>query len=118
MRIAGMILGILGGLFGIGGALIVMTAGGVGSAFAARGASHAVVLGLIALAFGILGVVAGAVTLRRPLWAGILMIISAIGGIIAISGGFIIAGILLLAGGIMALLGRRELRRSTLQPAI
>lgn len=108
MRIAALILGILGGLFGLGGALFALFAGGVGSAFNAEGASTVVGLGLAAIPLAILGIIGGSLSLVKPKVAGWLMLISAIGGTIAISAGYIIGGVMLLIGAIFAFLGSRK----------
>ena len=52
--------------------------------------------------------VAGSLALAKPKLSGILMIISGIGGMIAISFGYIFGGPLLIVGGILALFGSRK----------
>ena len=111
MRIAALILGILGGIAGIIGGISVLFIGGVGTAFELEGAATLTGLGFAAIPLGILGIVGGALALGKPKAAGIIMLISAVGGVIAISAGYIVAFILLLVGGILALVGQRELKR-------
>lgn len=101
-RTVELVLGLLGGIFGFFGALFAIGIGGLGSAFGASGASDVVGLGFLAIIFSIIGII-GAVTVKsKPKWAGTLMIISALGGLISISLAFLLPFILLLIGGIMA----------------
>lgn len=108
MRIAALILGILGGLFGLGGAIVVLFTGGIAGAFNAEGADLVTTLGLAALPLAILGIVGGSLALSKPKVAGWLMLISAVGGTIAISAGYAIGGIMLFIGSIFAFLGRKK----------
>ncbi|MDI6894838.1 MAG: hypothetical protein QME70_09585 [Bacillota bacterium] len=108
MRIAALILGILGGLAGIGGAVFVLFFGGAGAVLAAEGAFTVVKLGVAAVPLSILGLIGGALALAKPKVAGVLMLISAFGGLIAISMGYAVAFILLLVGAVFAFVGRRE----------
>jgi len=111
IKIAALIIGILGGLAGLGGAIFALFVGGVGEAFNAQDASVVVGLGFAAIPLAILGVVGGALSIAKPKPAGILMLISAVGGTIAISAGYIIAGPMLLIAGIMALMAHRAEQR-------
>ena len=109
MKIAAMVLGIIGGLAGLGGAVMALFFGGLGSAFGAHDAGLISSLGLLALPFSILGVVGGAMASAKPALAGKLMIASAIGGFISISFGYIIAAILLIIAGVLAIIeGKKE----------
>lgn len=108
MRTGAMVLGIIGGLAGIAGAFFALLVGGLGTAFGAEAARTVVSLGWVAIPLSLLGIVAGAMARAKPTAAGILMLISGIGGFIAISMGYIIAGPLLIIGGIFALIGRKE----------
>jgi len=103
MKVAAMILGILGGIAGLGGAIFALFVGGIGGAFGASGAGMIAKLGILAIPFAILGIVGGAMANVKPKAAGIMMIISAVGGTISISMGYIIAAPILLIGGIIAL---------------
>ena len=108
MKIAALILGILGGLLGMGGAIFAVFVGGVGGAFGAEDAGMVTGLGVAAVIISIVGLVGGALALAKPKAAGLIMIASAIGGLIAISAGYFIAGPLLLIAGILALLGNKN----------
>ncbi|MBC7343079.1 MAG: hypothetical protein H5U02_11685 [Clostridia bacterium] len=108
MKLAGLILGILGGLAGLVGGSMALFAGGIGSAFNAPGAETVAGLGFAAIPLAILGIVGGALAIGKPKLAAILMIISAIGGVIAISAFYSVAAILLGVGALLAFLGARE----------
>lgn len=107
MGVAAMVLGIIGGLFGIAGSLFALGVGALGSAAGTVGASQVVGLGWVALALSVVGILGAALALARPKLSGILMLVSAIGGLVAISFGYIVAAPLLFLGGILALVRRR-----------
>jgi hypothetical protein len=102
-RKAETILGVLGGLFGLLGAFFALLAGGLGSALEIEGASDIVGLAWLAILLSIIGIISGAAVNHNAEVSGVLMLICGIGGFIAISFGYIIAGPLLIAGGILAL---------------
>ena len=113
MKIAALILGILGGLAGLMAAVLVLGVGGFFASlettgFDAEGTSQIIGLGWAAIPIAILGIVGGSISIAKPKIAGILMLISGVGGFIAISAGWIIAGILLIIGGILAIVGNRQ----------
>ncbi len=110
MRIAALILGILGGLAGIFGGSLAIFVGGVGQAFELEGAATVTGLGFAAIPAGILGLVGGAIAIAKPKAAGIMMIISAVAGLICVSAAYVLAAILLVIGGILALKGQREIQ--------
>jgi hypothetical protein len=96
------ILGLIGGIIGfLAGAFAIMF-GGLASAFAVKGASDIVGLGMGAILFSIIGIIGAAIVKSRTKIAGYLMIISAIGGLICISAFYILSFILLIIAGIMA----------------
>lgn len=111
MRIAELILVIIGGLAGFGGALFALFVGGIDAAFSSTGNSSIIGLGLSAVAFSLIGLVGGALVLKKPKLSGWMMIVSAVGGLISISWGYVIAFLVLLVGGILGLLGQRELHQ-------
>ena len=110
------VLGLLGGIFGFLGALVAMLFGGLAGSFGeAFGSAEAVATGtqIVGMAFGaiimaIIGIVGAAMVKnkKRHKLAGGLMIISAIGGLIAVSFAYVLATVLLLIAGIMALRGK------------
>ena len=116
MKIAAMILGIIGGLAGLGGAVFALFLGGIGGAFGAAGAGLIAKLGFLAIPFSILGIVGGALANTRPGTSGFLMLASALGGVISISLAYSIAAILLLSGGIFSLIESRKVQPASSQP--
>src|ERR1035437_10278852 len=106
MRIAALILGIIGGIIGLFAAGAAIAIGGVGTAVGANQAGMVVSLGFAAIGLSVLGIVGAALALAKPKLAGVLMIIAGIGGFIAVSIAYIVAGPLLLIGGLFALLAR------------
>ncbi len=107
-RTAETILGVLGGIAGLIGAIFVLLTGGLGAAFGAEGTSTIVNLGWIAIFLSTLGIIGGAIASRNVDAAGICMLLSGIGGFLAISLAYIIAGPLLIVGGILALVRRSK----------
>lgn len=106
MRNTARILGIVGGILGVIAAIIILVAGGTGEFFGLPLSGFVTSLGWLALVFSVLGIIGGALAISQPGWAGVLMIIAAIGGFVFATLLYIPAGVLLLIGGILALLGR------------
>ncbi len=113
MRIASLILGILGGIIGIIGGIFAFTVGGLGQAFGADGAATVANLGMAAIPAGILGIIGGAMAIAKPKLAGFLMLISAVSGLIFVSAAYVVAFILLIVGSILAFIGQKEVRRQS-----
>lgn len=109
MRIAALIIGIMGSLAGIGGALFAILVGGISSAFGADDGGMVVGLGWTALVISLIALVAAALAIAKPVEAGVTMIISGIAGLISISIGYVIGGPLLIIAGILAIIGKTEL---------
>lgn len=115
MRVAALILGVLGGVIGLfmaGGALVI---GGVGAAVGAQGASTVIGGGWLALALSILGIIGGALAMAKPKLAGWFMVIAAVGGFISVFMAYIVAAPLLLIGGILALVSKGKATQPTAQ---
>ena len=113
MKKAGGILGIIGGVFGVFAALVTLFIGGVGGAFQASGAGTVIGLGWGGLAFALLAILFGAVSLgARSRTAGVLLTLSALGG--AVLGGTLVAVCMVLAlvGGILVSLGAKPAPRA------
>lgn len=108
MRVASMIIGIIGAIAGFGGALFALFVGGADAAFSASGTSSVVGLGIAAVLFSTLGLVGSILALKKPKTAGILMLIAAVGGVISVSWGYVIAFPLLLLAGILALVSQKK----------
>ena len=106
MRTASLVLGIIGGVFGIIAGILAMLIGGAGAAFEATDSGTVIGLGFAAIFIGVLGIVGGAVAPRYPKAAAIIQLISCVAGFIAVSLFWIFSGILLLIGAALAFFGR------------
>lgn len=107
MRTASLVLGIIGGVFGIIAGFLAMFLGGVGLAIEGDGAGTVVGLGFAAIFIAIVAIVGGALAPRHPKAAAILQLFACVAGFIAISLFWIFSGILLLIGAGLAFLGRK-----------
>lgn len=115
MSTAALVLGIVGGVFGILAGLLAMMVGGIGSAFDAEGSGSIVGLGFAAIMLGVLGIIGGALSNRNPKVASILQGIAGFLGFIAISLFWLLAGVLLLVGALLAFLSRNSSRTAIQQ---
>jgi hypothetical protein len=100
------VLGLLGGIFGVIGAILALVVGGVDAAF--NGKSDIIGLGWGAVFLSLLGIIGSVVVKFKPKLGGILMLVAAIGGIICISAFYILPGILLLIGGLMGVFRKEK----------
>lgn len=107
------ILGIIGGIFGILSAIFALTVGGIGGAFGAPGAGLIGSLGFAALLISIVGLVGGAISDEHQKAGGIMMLVCGVCGFVAISAFWTIAGLLLVVGGILALVKNRKNKATT-----
>lgn len=110
-RTTEMILGILSGIIGFGGAFFALFIGVADEAV--NGSSEVSGLAIAAFVFSILAIVGGVWVKFNAKIGGWMMIVSGIGGTISISLFFLLPLVLLLAGGIMALV-RKEKKRENL----
>lgn len=94
------ILGLLGGIFGFGAALFAIFFGAVDEALSGT-SSEVTVLGWSALLFSALAIVGSVVVRFKAKMGGILMLVSAIGGVISVSLFYGLPGLLLLIAGLM-----------------
>lgn len=99
-------LGIIGGIFGILAAILVVLIGGIGEAFNATGASALYTNAAGAFVFSIVGI-AGGVLEQRKIIGAALMIVGALGVIVSISLFGVLTFILFLVGGILILMQKR-----------
>lgn len=107
-RTAELVLGIIGGIFGLFAAIIALVVGGIGSAVGAEGGSTVVGLGWLAILCAIVGIVGAALVNSKTQIAGILMLLSALGGFISISFFWLLPGVLLLIAGLLALIRKGD----------
>lgn len=99
-----LVLGIIGGFFGIVGGIAAVMIGSFGAAFEAAGYSDIVILGTVAIIVSITGIVGAVLVKNKPKLGGTLMILSGIIGFISIFVFYILGGIFLVIGGLLALI--------------
>jgi hypothetical protein len=104
---AALVLGIIGGIFGIIAAFIAMFVGGLGAAFGADGGETVIGLGFAAVFIGVAAIVGGAMAKSKPKAAFWLLLLSGIGGFIAVSAAWLLSGPLLLIGAFLARSGMK-----------
>lgn len=100
-------IGIIGGIFGILAAVLVVLIGGIGQAFNATGASSLYTNAAGAFIFSLVGI-AGGVLEKRKILGAALMIIGALGVVISISIFGVLTFVLFLVGGILILAQKKE----------
>ena len=100
-------LGIIGGIFGILGALVAIMLQGIGEALNATSGTSLYYNAAGAIIFSVVGMAGGALEQRRIL-GGLLMIIGAIGVLISISLFGVLTLILFVIGGILILARKKE----------
>ena len=103
-----LVLGIVGGVFGIIAALVAMFFGGLGAAVGADGGETVIGLGFVAVFLAVAGIVGGALARGKSGASFWLLLISGVGGFVAISAAWLLSGPFLLLGALLAWLGRRE----------
>jgi ABC-type uncharacterized transport system permease subunit len=107
MRTASLVLGIIGGVFGIIAGFLAMLVGGAGAAFQQPQGGTVVGLGIAAIFIGVAGIVGGALAPRYPKASAVIQLVTGVVGFIAVSLFWIFSGILLILGALFAFLGRR-----------
>lgn len=85
-------------------AIFLLLFGRSGSALGVEEASLVLSLGLTTIYLSVIGFIGSAIVSQKPKIGGILMLLSGIGGFMAVSLAYIIAGPLLIIAGILALL--------------
>lgn len=98
-----LVLGIIGGFFGLLGGIAAIFIGSFGEAFNFAGYSDIMFLGTLAIIVSITGIIGAVLVKNKPKLGGILMILSGIIGFISIFVFYIIGGFFLALGGILAL---------------
>ena len=107
MKVAALVLGVIGGILGLIAALLALSIGGIGRALGADGGSMVVSLGWSSLIFCFLGFIGAGLALAKPKLSGVILLISAIGFTISISWFAIISGPLFLMASLFAFMGRK-----------
>jgi uncharacterized membrane protein YbhN (UPF0104 family) len=102
-------LAIIGGVFGLGGAVFAMMVGAVDESVNAEvTTSSASIAGWAALGFSALALISTFFVKSKTKLAGWLLLIAAVGGLISISLFYVLPFILLLIAGLMCLLRGRK----------
>jgi len=96
------VLGLIGGIFGFGGALFAILFGAVDQAVS--GSSEVSGMGWGAFLFSILAIIGAVVVKFKAKAGGVLMLVSGIGGLICISLFYALPALLLVIGGLMGIL--------------
>lgn len=102
-RVAELVLGIMGGVFGMLGGLLAMTVGSIGSAFEANGAGGIVGLGISCVIVSALAIIFSAMINRNHKTMGWLIIVCGILNFVFVSYFGILSGILIIISGSLAL---------------
>src|SRR5699024_1345427 len=97
------VLGLIGGIFGFIGAIMALFVGGVDAAFS-DGTSEVTGLGWAAFIFSILAIVGSVVVRSKAKAGGVLLLISAVGGIISISMFYLVPSVLIAIAGLMGVI--------------
>lgn len=107
------VLGLIGGIFGFFGAMFALAFGGIDAAFSDSGTSEITGLGWAAMLFSILAIVASAIVKKKAKLGGILLLVSAVGGIISISMFFILPAVLIIIAGCMGVFRKEPVVNNT-----
>ena len=108
MKVAALVLGIVGGVFGLIAGILAITVGGIGQAVGANQAGTVTGLGFLAFAMAVVSLVGGALALSKPRVAALLLLIAGIVGFFAVSAFWLLSGPLMILGALFAFLGRTK----------
>jgi hypothetical protein len=104
--------GLVGGLLGFFGAVFALILGGIMGLLQIAGASDVSNLAYVAIFFAGMGIVGSALVRDKPKLGGILMVISALGGVVFIGFYYILAFILLLTAGLMGFIKKSSAEKN------
>lgn len=107
-RTAEFTLGLIGGIFGFIAAIMAMAVGNVDAFFSSSGTSSITGLAWAAFFFSALAIVGSIVVRTKSKVGGIILIISAVGGLISISMFYLISAILIGIAGFMGVFVKKE----------
>lgn len=116
MKIAGLVLGIIGGIFGLVSASCVALVGEVADVVGMEEGSSIAIMGYIGFAAAITAIVGSSFAITKPKIASIVMIISGILILVSTGGLGIIPFIIIGIGALLTFLGRNSVKNNT-QPA-
>ncbi|WP_117170090.1 DUF4064 domain-containing protein [Paraliobacillus sediminis] len=107
------VLGLIGGILGFFGAIIALFVGGLDAAFNETGSSSITGLGWSAFLFSALAIVGSVVVKSKAKLGGILLLVSAVGGLISISFFYLISAVLIGIAGIMGLVRKDKVKKES-----
>ena len=110
MRVAGLIIGVIGSITGFIGAVVALAIGGIGEIVEAEGSRTITTGAFFAIAASIGGLIGAALSMAKLRLASGLMLSSAIIGIFAVFLAYILATVLLIVASLLTFLGRDENR--------
>ncbi|GGA16112.1 DUF4064 domain-containing protein [Virgibacillus dakarensis] len=102
------VLGLIGGIIGFFAAILALFIGGVDAAFSSDGTSEVTGLGWAAFLFSALAIVGSVVVKSKAKAGGILLLISAVGGLISISMFYLISAVLIGIAGFMGIFKKEK----------
>jgi hypothetical protein len=108
MRIAALIIGVIGGIFGLLSVVFGFAIAGIGNATEAEGAGTMMNLVFAGLFFCLLGFLGAGLAMAKPLAGAIILLVSALGALISMSFFAIIVSPLFLIAAILAFFGRNS----------
>jgi hypothetical protein len=106
------VLGLIGGLCGFFGAVLALIIGGIMGLLEIAGASDISNLAYMAIFFAGLGILGSAFVKDKPILGGILMIISALGGVTFISFYYVLAFFLLMGAGLLGFIKKSSAEKN------
>lgn len=110
------VLGVAGGVTGVIAGLVIVSIGGAGMLLVPEGGAGMVGLGVTAIAFGIGGGIGGMISGDYPELATAIMAIVGVGGFVVATVLWIVPGLLLIGGSVLAWQSRAVGRLSTRRP--
>jgi hypothetical protein len=110
MRVAGLIVGIIGGAFGLVCAIIFFFIGGLSKGLGADAeiAGNILIISLIAIIASIIGIIGGALATKKSRVAAVMMGLSLLIGFVTLSFFYIIPGVMLFVGAVLAWFGKSD----------
>lgn len=108
MRVAAIIIGVIGSFTGFIAGVLALTVGGIATAFGAEDSGLVVNLSLGAIAASVVGLTGAALAAAKPRLSAALMMVSSVAGVISISAFYVLPAILLVIASILAFIGRGE----------
>lgn len=111
MKVAVLVLGTIGAVFGLMGAVLAIGLGGLGTAFGSQDVASVSNNGVVALLTSITGLVGAILVFKNTKLAGWFMVGSAIIGFVAAFLAYIIAAIFFFIAGILALTMKQAVKK-------